>query len=94
MLYGRLKVGVTSTSFIHVDTRMRNLTPTVCVAEAPNPALSSAECCCVDSDVGNMWVAARGSIYTVGPDKQVSGYSPSISVCVYFGSSGTLIVIN
>ena len=54
---------------------MRNLTPTVCAAEPPNAALSGAECSCVDSDVGNMWVAARGSIYAVGLDKPVSGYS-------------------
>ena len=51
---------------------MRNLTSTVCVAGPPNPALSGAECSCVDSDVGNMWVAVRGSIYTVGLNKQVS----------------------
>ena len=67
---------------------MRNLTPTVCVAEPPSAALSGPECSCVDSDVGNMWVAARGSIYTVGLNKQVSWLfvkSTSVCACMYTG---------
>lgn len=56
-----------------VETRMRNLTPTVCVALPSTSALASAECACVDSEVGNMWIAVRGSIHTVGQNKQVHG---------------------
>ena len=74
------KVGVFN--IVHVETTMRNLTPTVCVAEPPSAALSGPECSCVDSDVGNMWVAARGSIYTVGLNKQVSWIFVKALPCV------------